>query len=140
MFVRAVFVGFETEWLGGFFDGEGSIGVYARNTDRTKKIKYYVLVVSLAQSGSIGEEVCKFLHTSWGGSYYLNKGKGKPQWKWNISADKAAKFLREIEPWIVIKNKEAHLGIKFQHLENKRWDHPPAIELAGEIKQCKVNY
>jgi hypothetical protein len=133
-------VEFETAWLGGFFDGEGSIGVYARNTDRTKKIKYYVLVVSLAQSGFIGERVCKWLHNCYGGSVYLNKGKGKPQWKWNISADQAAKFLREIQPWLVIKFDEAEYGLKFQNLENKRWDDPKAIEIAEQIKQCKVNY
>lgn len=137
--VKVVPAAFDPDWLGGFFDGEGSIGVYNRNKGRDGT-RYYVLVVSLAQSGNIGELVCKSLQASWGGSVYLQNNGTKPQWKWNVSALKAAEFLAYLEPRLFIKKKEAHLALEFQSLSNKRNDNMEASQLAEEIKQIKVNY
>ena len=132
---------FDGNWLAGFFDGEGSIGIYPRNYNRTKTIRYYVLVVSLAQSGDIGEKVCKKLQHLYGGSAYAQKGVTKKvQWKWNISADKAVDFLKEIEPFLIIKKEEALLGITFQSLEHKTSTDTLASEYADKVKLCKVNY
>lgn len=131
---------FKVEWLAGFFDGEGSIGVYSRNTNRDKTIRYFVLVVSLAQSGKIGKDICDTLQKIYGGSVYKGKSKHKPQWKWNVSADLAQRFLYSIKPYLINKKEEAELGFVFQSLSNKRWDNTDAIELANKIKQCKVNY
>lgn len=132
---------FDEKWLAGFFDGEGSIGIYARNYDRTKTKKYYVLVVSIAQSGNIGEQIISELEFRYGGSSYCQEKDGiKPQWKWNISADKASKFLENIMPYLVIKKYEAELGIRFQQLESKSIASEVAALLANTIKQCKVNY
>lgn len=140
MLVKAVFVVFSLEWLAGFFDGEGSIGVYGRNNDKGKKFKYYVLAVSLAQSGKVGKLICDKLQSIYGGSVYLNSKTKKPQWKWNISADKAQQFLYSIKPYLINKKEEAELGFVFQSLANKRTDNEEAIALAQQIKQCKVDY
>ena len=105
--VKVGFVVFSLEWLAGFFDGEGSIGVYARNTNRDKSIRYYVLVVSLAQSGNIGKQICEKLQSIYGGSVYLGKSAHKPQWKWNVSADLAQQFLYTIKPFLINKKEEA---------------------------------
>lgn len=140
MHVKVEFVVFSIEWLAGFFDGEGSIGVYPRNYSRDKTHCYYVLVVSLAQSGKIGKTICDKLQNIYGGTVYLGKSKTKPQWKWNISADKAQNFLYVLKPYLINKKEEAELGFVFQSLSNKRNDNPEAIELANKIKQCKVEY
>lgn len=129
------------QYLAGFFDGEGSIGVYNRNTDRTGTIKYYVLVVSLAQSGDIGERICTYLKENFGGSIYCQLQENrKPQWKWNVSANKAGHFLQQLAPHLYIKKAEAKAAIKFQGLKCKRDDDPIARKFAEEIKQMKVNY
>ena len=132
---------FDVKWHSGFFDGEGSIGVYARNSDKKKTIKYFVLVVSLAQSGNIGKIIVEKLKEVFGGTVYINKSsRGKVQWKWNISADKAVVFLEYVLPHLQIKGVEATLALDFQELNNKRFDNDLATQYANQIKQCKVNY
>ena len=128
------------EWLGGFFDGEGSIGVYQRNKDRSGQFRYYVLVVSLAQSGEFGKQILESLQKEYGGSIYEAKSKGKRMFKWNISADKAAKFLYVLLPHLYLKADEASNAVEFQGLPNKKEDNPIAILLANRIKQRKKEY
>lgn len=119
--VNPEYVEFNLHWLGGFFDGEGSIGIYPRNLNKKKTVRYYVLVVSLAQSGVTGEYVLKNLQQKYGGSVYSQiKPKHKVMWKWNISAKKAALFLRDIEPVLIIKRSQAITGQYFMKLLSKR--------------------
>lgn len=133
---------FDARWLAGFFDGEGSIGVYSIGKDRTKTISYYVLRVSLAQSGAVGKLVCGKLQALFGGTVYQNKDSTikKVQWKWNISSDKAAAFLKIIEPHLMIKKEESKIGRKFQVLKSKRVDNQDAHNYAEALKLIKVNY
>ena len=133
-------INFTIEWLAGFFDGEGSIGIYLRNTNKQKTKKYYVLVISLAQSGLIGEKICKTLQSIYGGSVYCQQSVNKPQWKWNISANKAADFLYVIKPYLINKKEEAELGFLFQGLLDKNEFNPEAKDFAAQLKTCKLNY
>ena len=133
---------YDTRWLAGFFDGEGSIGVYPINQNTTKTITYYVLKVSLAQSGNVGKLICGKLQSMFGGTAYrsIDKEGNKPQYKWNISANKAVEFLKFIEPHLIIKKRECELAIRFQSLESKREDFPEAGYIANEMKKIKENY
>jgi hypothetical protein len=134
-------VAFDERWLAGFFDGEGSIGVYSIGKDRTKRISYYVLRVSLAQSGEVGKLLCGRLQTLFGGTTYKNKSSNtKEQWKWNVSSKKALDFLKVVEPHLLIKKRESELAQKFQALDSKRTDYPPAKAIAEQMVQIKVNY
>jgi len=133
-------VALDRKYLAGFFDGEGSIGIYGRNLDRTKTKRYYVLVVSLAQSGAWGKHVLTELKEHWGGSVYGQEGSKKKMWKWNISADKAADFLSWLREDLILKKDEADLALLFQKLDVKRDDNDAAMELAKAVKQCKLDY
>jgi len=128
------------EYIAGFFDGEGSIGIYPRSWNRNHTIRYFVLVVSLAQSGPIGKRILDHLASVFGGSVYENKPKlqnKKQMWKWNVSADKAFHFLMWFKDYTTIKTAEIDLGLEFQILDNKRYDNEGAIVLARDIKSCK---
>lgn len=128
------------EYVAGFFDGEGSIGIYPRSYNRKKTIRYFVLVVSLAQSGNIGKQILDHLASVFGGSVYENKSNQihkKQMWKWNVSADKAFQFLMWFKNYTTIKSKEIDLGLQFQILDNKRFDNEEAIQLVNEVKDCK---
>jgi hypothetical protein len=133
-------VALDRKYLAGFFDGEGSIGIYGRNLDRTKTKRYYVLVVSLAQSGAWGKQVLTELKECWGGSVYGQEGSKKRMWKWNISADKAADFLFWLREDLILKKREADLALLFQKLDVKRDDNEEAMGLAKAVKQCKLDY
>jgi len=127
----AVLVEFDPRYLAGFFDGEGSVGIYDRGQG------YYVLVVSLAQSGKHGETILKALQSKYGGYVGINKGPGKTMWKWNIAANKAKVFLDDIAPYLVVKKDEVYLSTLFQTSAIKRNDNPTAQRLAAKVKQLK---
>ncbi len=133
---------FDTRWIAGFFDGEGSVGIYARNTDRSKLLKYFVLVVSLAQSGPLGQKVLQYCQEKYGGTVYQQKTTktqtiNKIMWKWNISADKAVVFLDEILPHTYIKTQQIKLSLDFQKLNSKRSDNITAAKIAELVKDLK---
>ena len=135
-------VEFSLPWLAGFFDGEGSVGVYARNTDRSKLFRYYVLVVSLAQSGPRGQKVLQYCQEKYGGTVYQQKSAktqtiNKIMWKWNISADKAVVFLDDILPYTFIKTQQIKLSLDFQKLNSKRSDNITAAKIAELVKDLK---
>lgn len=140
--VRVDLVEFNLQWLAGFFDGEGSVGIYARNTDRSKLFKYYVLVVSLAQSGPKGQKVLQYCQEKYGGTVYQQKTNktqtiSKIMWKWNISADKAVLFLKDILPYTFIKSQQIKLSLDFQNLNSKRSDNITAAKIAELVKDLK---
>ncbi len=139
MYVKEVSVEFSDEYIAGFFDGEGSVGIYPRSWDRTKTFRYYVLVVSLGQTGKLGKELLESLQEKYGGSVYENKqnGKKKVMWKWNVSANKGAKFLEDILPYSYIKKEEILRCLEFQKLTYKRMEDEEATKLATEIKKLK---
>ena len=127
------------EYVAGFFDGEGSVGIYPRNTDRTGKIKYFVLVVSVAQSGEFGYSILTHLCNIFGGTVYSGKPHPtkKKMWYWNISADKGASFLNWFRFSSIIKISQIETALQFQMLSNKRFDNPEAVLLATKIKELK---
>lgn len=133
--VNPEFVEFNVQWLAGFFDGEGSIGIYPRNANRNKTIRYYVLVVSLAQSGDYGEWILKNLQQKYGGSVYSQiKSNHKLMWKWNICAKKAVSFLYEIESFLIVKRSQAITGQSFMKLPIKRVGNSDADAFYHQIK------
>ena len=126
---------FNPNWVAGFFDGEGSIGIYPRNKDRTKQIVYYVLVVSLAQSGDYGEWILTNLQKKFGGSVYKQeKENHKIMWKWNVAANKALTFLNFIEPFLIIKKNSAIYAQDFQKLNKKHVGNKEADEFYHFLK------
>ena len=139
---KEAFVEFDSKWLAGFFDGEGSVGIYARNFNKDKTKCYYLTVVSLAQSGSLGKAILDECKQRWGGSVYQNKSDkvqtlNKIMWKWNISADKAVPFLEHILPHSVIKSEQIKLCLQFQTLPNKQKENQVAAKLAEQVKDLK---
>ena len=139
---RVEFVDFDSKWLAGFFDGEGSVGIYARNVNKDKTRRYYLTVVSLAQSGPIGKAILEECKSRWGGSVYQNKCEkvqtlNKIMWKWNISADKAIPFLEYILPFCIVKSEQIKLCIQFQKLPNKQENNQFAAKLAEQVKDLK---
>ncbi len=86
-------------YLAGFFDGEGSLGIY-------RKTKGYHLKVQLAQniypeSTMLFEEIT----AQYGGTLGVIGGK---KYNWQISAVKAKNFLEVIVPHLKLKRESRH--------------------------------
>lgn len=135
---KAEAVEFDLAWLAGLFDGEGSIGVYKRNWDRTHKIQYYTLTVCLAQSGKWGKVLVDSLQKVYGGHVRYAPGKAKKDmYHWQVDAEKAVTFLAAIDKYLWYKQEQAALAFEFQELKSKRVDDPAATSLHDKLKELK---
>ena len=107
-----------TEYLAGFFDGEGSVGIYP-NKNRSVSGKSYRLQVSI---GQVDSTVLRFLKERFGGTLTLYERSKtmenrKDAWYWFIHARRALVFLEEIRPYTIVKRNEIELAVEF--MENK---------------------
>jgi len=102
-------------YLAGLFDGEGSVSI-ARSLPhgKTKSASpRYQLQVTLTNAYASIMEYC---HETFGGhlSWKEPKAPGLARvGNWQANARVAAHFLSQIEPYLVVKQKQARLGIEF---------------------------
>lgn len=128
---------FEPRYYAGFFDGEGSVGIYFRNQNKLKTRKYAVLIVCIAQTGELGKRILQPLQDRFGGCITKSKQSGRDMWKWYISSNKAHSFLSEILPFTFIKRGQIELALQFQQTSDKVESNQTVVELASSIKQLK---
>lgn len=103
------------EWIAGFFDGEGSIGVYTNNARACG-----MTTASVSQAGDRGEKVLKEIQeflTQRGIKSYLGCKKNvriKDVWALRILARSSLDpFLRGILPYLRVKKLEAQDVLRF---------------------------
>lgn len=109
------------QYLAGFIDGEGWIGVYkAKANGKQQKTDRFTLEVGIGQTLK-GLDLFKILEEQFGGhvSFYQPKSNNaQPQCKFVINGDKALKLLIQIEPYLILKKVQAQIAIKFQTDKN----------------------
>ena len=133
---------YEKGYLAGFFDGDGSIGIYSTGSGKYKDKVYakrHVLQIILCQST---RDVLDDFHNLFDGNIYWFKR--ERVWRWYISSLAAEKFLIQIEPYLRIKKAEAQLGVEFRefknkHLYNKKTEDytDTVIEFSDKMKSLK---
>lgn len=95
-------------WAAGFFDGEGSIGVYPN------KHKGYNIHVRVGQKDI---KPLMILQNVWGGRIWYEGD----IYRWTIESHKAIKeFLTDIQPWIFVKAAETKTLLQYFEL-SKSW-------------------
>lgn len=99
-----------TEYIAGFFDGEGSIGIY-RNIQRG-----YWLKTQLTQNKSKQSKlIFDFLLEKYGGSVSEQKTlSGNIKYNWQLGSDNCVLFLGEILPFLILKEQQALLACWWQ--------------------------
>jgi hypothetical protein len=111
------------EWVAGFFDGEGCVyihrhrkkGKILKGRNVPSKINGYVAVATVTNTQ---KHVLGLLQQEFGGA--VNKGgksgrpNCKPVWAWSIRSQQAAAFLRRILPYLLLKHRQAEIGIELQ--------------------------
>lgn len=97
-------------YLAGFFDGEGSIGIY-KNGRRTG----WTLRVQITQTISVrSTELLTVLRGRWGGSLCpFNKKLRRAAWNWQVSAKNGYLFLCDIRPWLLLKADQADVALNW---------------------------
>ena len=113
----------ELAYAAGLIDGEGHIIIF--KDDRTKNLKYktknptYILIVGCTNTEPA---MIDFLADRWG-ACRQTRGRQRANWKrtyeWTIQSDMALNFLKEIYPYMIIKQWKAKLAIEFQ--QGMKW-------------------
>ncbi len=104
----------EARYIAGFFDGEGSIGIYkSRRLPRTVNQTMYL---SLAISNT-DLNVLEFIRNSCGGCVIKAKFKTNMQvWHWHAYSREGAHILQTIFPYLRVKRAQALIALEFAGL------------------------
>jgi len=101
----------ELIYLAGLFDGEGYCGIERRRPSTYRRWGYQ-LRCSVTMTDPRPLEI---FHSRFGGSFMkLTRKRGKDCWQWSITSNKALAFLNEVKDYLIVKDKVALIGEKFQ--------------------------
>lgn len=119
-----------SQYAAGFFDGEGCINV----SSCRKTILIRTLVVNTNLT------ILEMFKERWGGDIYANK-KGKDHWKqaytWRLSYNAAYQFLKDIYPFLVVKEPQAEAAFIF--FDNKPGKGKQRTEEAERLTKEAIN-
>jgi hypothetical protein len=103
-------------YLAGFFDGEGSIGIYSNGQGHGRSLR-----VQLTQNcGPKVDQLFRLWAEEWGaGMSLMNRNGRRPAWNWQASGANACAFLRAIRPWLRLKADQADVAINWFELRPK---------------------
>jgi intein/homing endonuclease len=103
----------DIKYLAGFFDGEGSVGVYSSgnsNGNLNGNLNGHSLKVQLTQRESLlSEKFLREIVSDFGGSV----GKHKNELNWQIGSTNAEYFLKKIIPHLILKKNQAEIALEW---------------------------
>lgn len=105
-------------YIAGIIDGEGTVGIWKSNTgvhSMAGRSPSYILRMSVKMTD---EGVIKWLAHITGVKYWsqFNKrpGNHKPWiYQWTFTGRKAARLIREIYPYLIVKQKQCDVALEF---------------------------
>lgn len=121
-------------WAAGFFDGEGCIYVAKSKNDKLRHGIRYEIRITVSQVDVIP---LKVLISLFGGSLHKRSKGTKHIYNWYLNGASALKVLEKLLPYLVLKNKEAKIALRFKKLLG----YGPGHRIADNIfKQKEVIY
>jgi len=100
-------------YIAGFFDGEGSVGLYASSKARRYNLRACLTQVRSTESDQLFELILKLF----GGKLYYSrqyKPQHRPAMMWSLYGDAAANFLKVLRPYLRLKRRDVDLVISWQ--------------------------
>lgn len=116
----------KVEYYAGFFDGEGSIGIY-RNGGRNWHLRTQLTQNILPSTTELMLE----LNALYGGNLSTMRSKiylGGGAYNWQLNGDVAVAFLRDIQPHLRLKKEQADIAIAWQEAHQR-----PARDARGRM-------
>lgn len=105
------------QYIAGFFDGEGSIGIYYRQ--RTKN-GFHLRTQLTNNKNKNMQKLMEYLMYRFGGNLSEQVTlSGNIKYNWQLNSDKAVSFLKKIEPYLVFKKDQAIVAINWQEQRPK---------------------
>lgn len=121
----------EIEYLAGFFDGEGSVGIYTNGRG------LFHLRTQLTQNvGKHSTRLADMLVARFGGHYSMNLTlSGYTNFNWQLSSTPALRFLERIEPRLLLKKEQVRIAIGWQ-----RQRPLPSRDEKGRMRKYAVDH
>lgn len=134
-------------WTAGIIDGEGSIFVMRQKRKDRERDTNFILRVSVQSTDPyMTKELLKMFPDGAEFSVQRERGQGwSDTLKWQLNGKKAARFLKEIMPFLRVKQEQAKLAIEFQDTTKKHWRHMLPVDyekqafLYAALKQAKID-
>jgi hypothetical protein len=108
------------EYIAGFFDGEGSVSIY--QPSKSKKPTLFQMSASLCQKVENASLLLELKAKYGGGLTVRRNSRTNPRWSdcliWSVSARKAEVFLRDIQPFSLVKARQIAVALAF--MEQRR--------------------
>lgn len=101
-------------YAAGFFDGEGHITIAFMSSKARTKGTTYTMRIGAAQNDTAP---LLWLRSRWGGSVSIVARKtagGNTTYRWVLCSRKAAGFLRDVLPFLLVKRRRADIALQFQ--------------------------
>lgn len=107
------------DYLAGFFDGEGSIFITKINNKKSGNV-WYRLCASCGNSDRRPIDMLRKFNPRLKSFIYISgrKKSYKPCYQWLATGNTALRFLKIIESRLIVKRKQAKVGIEFQEWRN----------------------
>jgi len=97
-------------WAAGFFDGEGHVRI---SRPCPRKARYSLAIII----GQVDPRPLSYLRALFGGAITSNGPRQRsthaPAFRWILSGPSAGSFLRAVQPYLRVKDREAAVGIAF---------------------------
>ena len=121
---------FSLEYVAGFFDGEGSIGIY-----KNKRNTYFLRTQVTQNINKETSELFVFLTNKFGGNLAkmrMECYRNGEVYNWQLNGKKAKTFLEKLIPFLHVKKEQAELAVAWQNY------HPePSRDEKGRMKKGK---
>jgi hypothetical protein len=134
-------------WTAGIIDGEGSIFIMKQTREDRSRDTNYILRVSVQSTDPYMTAQLKQMFPD-GAEFTVhidNRENCSDTLKWQLNGKKAARFLKEILPFMRVKTEQAKLAIEFQTATKKHWrhmvpeDYKKQEEMYFALKQAKID-
>jgi len=115
------------QYIAGFFDGEGSIGIYYR---QKTKDRFHLRTQLTNNKNKNVQKLMAYLMNKFGGNLSEQVTlSGNIKYNWQLNSDKAVYFLKKIKPYLIFKKDQAIIAINWQEQRPK-----PIRDKRGRIR------
>ena len=127
------------QYIAGFFDGEGSVGLYHNSGVNMGACLRTQLTQNKTREST---ELLSYLRDRYGGNISEQvTGSGFVKYNWQLNPRGIKAFLEDIGPWLVLKQTQAQLALHW--LDNRplrrRDNHGRALPFTAEERQFTSN-
>lgn len=126
----------DIRYVAGLFDADGWITINKWPHPGRDYVRYQLFV----GVGQVHYPLIRQFKDQFGGLLHRNDSANKRNdncricYMWRLASKNAAQFLKEIEPWLIVKKPQAQLAIEFQnHVTKHASDFKYRPHLRGEL-------